>query len=764
MADSPSIELEELMKLVRAHISFTPPNSSKCITDQPQFEDITQYDVKPEDQDLLWTMEAKRLLRVVNDPNTVLVIKDSDILGSANKEGYTRLSHLAEQLLNNLNICVLEDELLKFEHLKDLFMMSEFTKARSILKARFTSETSESIKSAKPIELAPNDNKRAYCALVDYITAHLARFMTKLSTNKYWCIFVLAGLVRYGTKLKFLVTNPQEYAILALESAEDVTYKEEAFRFMGISKKPYAAIRLFQNKGNQSNAKPDENSELQQMFTDDEHMVGRYFAEMALMSDLCVDSLHGIMMCLKGSTLSGFPEDAFEMCSLIYGAGLRPSPTLVYQDRDGEITALSIQRLIRHCQTGYPILYDSAQAISERRRKKGPVAYADDERTQFTLEYEEVRDGSTPITKSTAISLAEMAEVVQVLIPFASMQPGIALKVAVSMEINDAFKSKEPYYQKKSTRSGLSMKAFAAMRTSAYDQALLGSPMGPDARSLSKSLLAQGRLQVLEKKLGNSTQSWEGLIQDDRLHAIHDAELKSAELDASVREWEITENAIRVKCLLYVVGLLIFCGLLVVGGILVGALLGTRLKGVDPFNITTFAWILAGFIIVVAKSMRVNDWPWRDFLLGRVPCRSVSELHSVTGVPPQYIIRYLLSTESSNILYTSGPFNRPFSKRGTDGFSIDVKIELRTLMASGILVLKVATSHGPSLICMDTRTGAVGRSVIRHSGQTDKDEYILSCSQEPEVFDEDQDVPLTRQTMTWSRIIGFYHSAYKKFR
>ncbi|KAF5485649.1 hypothetical protein CGCF413_v013441 [Colletotrichum fructicola] len=86
------------------------------------------------------------------------------------------------------------------------------------------------------------------------------------------------------------------------------------------------------------------------------------------------------------------------------------------------------------------------------------------------------------------------------------------------------------------------------------------------------------------------------------------------------------------------------CGILVVGGITAGLIVGERIPGVDPFNIATFAWVLAAFIILIAKSLSVREWPWRDFLRGQVPCRSVSELHTVTGIDEQRILKYLLAS------------------------------------------------------------------------------------------------------------------------
>ncbi|KAF5702433.1 hypothetical protein FMUND_13488 [Fusarium mundagurra] len=101
-----------------------------------------------------------------------------------------------------------------------------------------------------------------------------------------------------------------------------------------------------------------------------------------------------------------------------------------------------------------------------------------------------------------------------------------------------------------------------------------------------------------------------------------------------------------------------------------------------------FAWIIAGFIILLSKSIRVAEWPWRDFLKGRVTYRSVRELASVTGLDEQGIMMHLLSLEDETPLVTKGPYNSVFSSTGSDGFSIDVQPKIGTLVVSGCLSLK----------------------------------------------------------------------------
>jgi len=182
----------------------------------------------------------------------------------------------------------------------------------------------------------------------------------------------------------------------------------------------------------------------------------------------------------------------------------------------------------------------------------------------------------------------------------------------------------------------------------------------------------------------------------------------------------MSEDSIAVDCRQYVWTILFIASILVSGGMAIPFGVKNKIQGVDPFQMTTFIWIVTGFFIIVCKSWKVTEWPWHDFLSHRVVCRSVSDLSYVTGLDSQVILSFLLQEERRNILVTRGPYNGMFSKteESEGGFAIDEPPSLSTMLHSGFVVLKVANEKGEHLICMDVRKGAGAANCLK--GMTEK--------------------------------------------
>jgi hypothetical protein len=118
--------------------------------------------------------------------------------------------------------------------------------------------------------------------------------------------------------------------------------------------------------------------------------------------------------------------------------------------------------------------------------------------------------------------------------------------------------------------------------------------------------------------------------------------------------WIVDENSITIPHKLYAWGFLSSCAVLVLGGLAIGLSVGNRIPSADPLGFASFCWVFAGFVLVVAKSLRVENWPWSHFFRGQVVCRSVSEVHSVTRMDSQDILAVLLKLEPRMNLVKKG--------------------------------------------------------------------------------------------------------------
>lgn len=295
---------------------------------------------------------------------------------------------------------------------------------------------------------------------------------------------------------------------------------------------------------------------------------------------------------------------------------------------------------------------------------------------------------------------------------------------------------------------------------------------------------------------GRSQSLWNALLRSDYLHegngiarlarvatnAFRSIEIRQSAVEKMaarrkevhhvakrMRSWVFEETGIMVPCKIYVASVMGFCSLLVVGGLSIGLSLGPRIKGVDPFNITTYSWALAAFIILMAKNVRVRDWPWHDFLHLRLFCKTVSEVSSITGIDDQLILAKLVQCDQNSILRTSGPFNQVFDvSRSGDGFSIDRPMSMWAMLISGFIMIEVENLDGRSLVCLDLRKGTKLCSVTtRVENQVKYFEGLYSKKggipnrreregPDEEVHGTPNRVQLKRGTIGWTRALGLY--------
>jgi hypothetical protein len=727
----------------------------------PNFDDVTQYGASEEQEKKLWTLEAERLLKVVECHEMPLEFDGEGILGESNEEGYQRLSDLGDQILCNFRVCLHDSQLLALEFCPDLCDVKAYRRLKRFLESRFDESPSE-----QQPKLLKVRNTEAYCALVDHITTVAARLVVHSAESKFWHTNCLAVLAKWATKLKYLSIDPVRFTTKSLDAGTEVGQKEIVLRHYR---------QMAQYGGTPDSADDDDGVRYMPSVTgrheafapEEDRTTMIYFLNMVLLRECLSVPLQFVLSELRGSKLSGFSVDAFEISSLVYGTGFTGYPTLLSQDRDGSLCASSLSFCVRNSYSALQILRQTIKSIKSRDYEgkvlsKGTEMSLEN-RTTLRWEWNELDEGREP--EEDLLELSTMDDVVSVMIPliFANAHSASLLTETIRLTslMTDSDDSLEVAEEVKFT-------ALYSLKTDSYEKQRPKS-LTDDVRPLSRSLVAHERLLGSDRTLNSSTQDWSSLPA--RSQMVVEAQASFQELDKKIKkEWTIDQQSITIKCELYVWTVAIACAFLVAGGIAIGVTVKNRIRGVDPFGITTFCWVLAAFIILVAKSIYVENWPWRDFLLRRVVCRSVTELSSVTRVREQDIITYLLHNESSTILVTKGPYNTTFVRGAESGFSIDVKPKLRTMLLSGLVVVKVATIRGPALVSLSVRKGRAYVGFDHSYHGSDKESH-LACVQLPQKragerdnYLKDPELTLTRVRLGWNRVLGVYNLPNSTFR
>lgn len=237
---------------------------------------------------------------------------------------------------------------------------------------------------------------------------------------------------------------------------------------------------------------------------------------------------------------------------------------------------------------------------------------------------------------------------------------------------------------------------------------------------------------------------------------------------ATMDKWDYDTGCIIIPCKQYVLTILAAWVIVVVGGLVLLFVLRLRAVGFDPSNILIFLWTIASFAIVLAKSWYVNEWSWNQFIQCQMPCRGVQELSRASKVPQQVLLLHLYRTACSRAsrtkLRTRGPYNGIFPMRGRDqahGFAIDCAFTMETLLASGLLVLKVNGFDGVSLVCIGGR-GGLESGGWQFGCQSKR--LICRLGQQNEASkSEDMELFFKEENFTWQVGDGLYRNDRARF-
>ncbi|KAK1832648.1 hypothetical protein QBC39DRAFT_347839 [Podospora conica] len=817
---------EEVLERVNAFRRFRQPHIAQDIevTDLPVFESITPYEGDIEVQSKLWAKEVARLVKAVNDDQP-LEFRGSDDLAVDSRASHQLLAKLSDIVFQAFQVVLFDNQCILAEHVQPLCDSDILERSRTSLYYLCNRDDEDGDADDDPKMLIKH--RRDIFAFIDICVAVLARVLCGVAEKKSLAIETLALLATVTTKLKVVSANLREFAQVSLDNGtlikgddqggrgggpREQTAQAQAGGAAGARAAHDMAANLTVDRGGLGL----ETQLGQWNFTTSKKDALRllYLEQCRNMRAGVLEILLHMLLKVRGNnTLMSRSFTRYEICAMVYETGFERFRTFVFQDPNTHFTGTAHPYSISCATQALHIINAVVGHLRDQEAVSGTtevrsigIDSADSDKasigtritSSYSLEKEETANLAPDSAldagiKSSArhrapikVDLKTMNNVISVLVPLLFTHPVISFQVGsfLATMTTDPSRDTEPVR----ARPGHRVSAYFCLDTEECRAAQ--QSCGPkDARSLSNSLIRRGGLLAGEKiaqigRVGTfpslaspktsaplSTTSMptptkarldlEGSYSDERIRK-HRRELDTA--SSKMQAWVLEEKGVTVQCKFYVSSVMLTCALLVAGGIGVGISVGDRIVGVDPFNITTYCWVLAAFVVLVAKSVRVHEWPWNDFLYGRVLCRSVSELSSVTGIHEQLIMAYLLQTETTSFLTTRGPFNSVFRRRSDDGFSIDRPLSLWTLLISGILMIEVDSIFGRGLVGLDLRRGQVLGAVPDTSevpsGIIDSKDGSLICLRLQDQAVNPRtgylQVRLERGSMSRYKAIGFY--------
>ncbi|KAJ6437105.1 FAD dependent oxidoreductase [Purpureocillium lavendulum] len=774
-----ALDAEAIVKKLNSHEAFGLHEGFE-ITELPRFSDSMNYLVSDRKQFDLWAFEVRRLVGIVNDNKPIQLEGADEWFGAADREGYHRLDKLATQLIYATSICILDNELLLLEFCPAIANLGHVQASTRRLLHSFGPKGA--VHTARGSILLDKENSRCYHALINYVTGTLVQVLLRTAKGDFWDDNVIISLSKLAAKLKVVSFDLERSASVCLAGKKawesrlryqiqnDFTVPADKEDLSFIEKQLVAAQR------------------------DVTHCGHRYFVIMDAFHQCINVLIVHIADELTADRNATAGPDSFEASSILYDTGLRRQRNMLCQQRSGAIGGSGSRTEIHCADFAFEVCLANLENLRaslegrERQLVMGDTAPYTSVYWKWTgllpAEGEPKGRGAwwrgrgaTPEEtlllgkpRSGALQLASMKDVITALVPFVMLCGDFPCQLAgLVHSVHNISSPSDPT----KTCEEVPFLASFVVRTSSHS-----SVTGPDVIPLSASPIARKRALAhwpsSDASQGNDPSSssstcshqqgeHDGVDSDAVLHEeLRKANARIARGMTLFDSWVVDENSIIIPYRKYCWGSLGLCGCLVVGGLAIGFTVEQRIQGVDPFNISVFCWVLAGFLTLVAKAVRVQEWPWRDFFLGRVVCRSVSEVVAVSWIDPQLLLSILLRLEPLMNLNKRGPFQTAFTRRSPDdGFDIDIPLDTVAMNDGGCFFVKVQGDTSPALMCVRTNYGAPFNSVEPQGYSMDGEEVKCRNLDTPRLWgkglQQRRMYPLATNTLRWTRVVGLHH-------
>ena len=730
-------DYDEIVRLVTSHESFSV--RPDCVLGGlPKFYGLEQYGAGKEAEATRWKEEIRRLVSAVNSGRPHSIQGNEKLFGKADPAGYARLDQLIMQIQHAWMISDLDNELIALDHAPDLASTRKIFLIERNLRREYHIDDAK-VRYKRPINLS-SDDRVCFHSLVDHLTANLAQMLARLASGKFWEENCIAALAKFSAKLKWLVLVhglPRSVSASVSSKATVFDQLKAEGRF------PLAPVNIESKEMGRKNYEAKEPDEAESRKEPNMNGKGnRYFVVQMAFYELVSHLIETSLDQLTSNDETGTASDVFETSVIIYDTCYFGRRAMVCGLRDGGIGGLGNINQLQVTQAAVQVcgeLFNATTDDSLTPEEWTPSSPS----TTLYWHWDELDEGGPQLGADGSINLSSDPTSYRIKRKFYYMKNVINILVPIQM-------------------------AFGAFAAALNDKIVNISTIAPTrdgiVRFPEQRFVGTGLVQTSgfkdrkQMKAGDKTccSVWEtriaqerglaprpGILAEPRL--IEEGELPEivTRWKANIQEamddfdnfqgWVVDQRSITVSFKPYAWGALALAAVVVLGGLLFGFLIGSRIYPIDPFNVTLFFWGAAVFLIFVLKSFKVAQWDWRDFLLGRIVCRSVSEIVGATGIDDQRFLALLLRMSPVMTLETKGPHHTIFARKSesADGFAIDVALDRETLIKGGYFFVKVDSLLGPALVGLELGKWSPYNCVYAKGSKKDKQGHICRDLDEP---------------------------------
>lgn len=289
--------------------------------DDLEYDSLATYFLTREDEKALVTREVERLVNVVNNPDTPLALEGSGRLGGGDTVGYSALTALTKMLIDARSICVVDNDGISLVHAPLGKTSAPYRHLMHSL--RRICERGEVALPTGPgaVWSTVEERREDAAALMDFVSACLARFTTQVANGTRWRSQQIGALAKFTAKVKFLLEGMADHASVALRNADialatfEATYGDVAQQQDDDQDNHDSHMAIYQRFAATLSADPAQADHLKGV----EDRVTQQLIRLGFMEAL----RYVLVSLLPGDRHQGFGDTEYEVCGVVMETGFQ---------------------------------------------------------------------------------------------------------------------------------------------------------------------------------------------------------------------------------------------------------------------------------------------------------------------------------------------------------------------------------------------------------------------------------------------------------